>query len=184
MGQSGTAIAKISKSVIEIVAPIGGTRYDFPSDLITHLYVPMSQNVHISEGVLKSRFGTVDYAGDNLKLFLYYDANDDGQSGLRTGASTNIKLAQSVLTGGADRTCNKVSLKLVGVGSVTGNLSVTIESDSTGDPDDTPITNGTSDNVDASTITTDAGGEWVDFEFSTAFTLSSDTTYWIVPQGS
>lgn len=64
------------------------------------------------------------------------------------------------------------------VGSPTGNLTIEIQGDSAGSPDGTPITNGTSNTLAMSGLTTDYVEKT--FTFSSAFTLVADTTYWIV----
>jgi len=89
----------------------------------------------------------------------------------------NEKLAQSFEVTGS-QTVGSVSLYLKKVGSPTGNLTVTIETDNSGEPSGTPVANGTSDTVAASTLATSY--DLIEFEFSTPPSLSGSTTYWIV----
>ena len=86
-------------------------------------------------------------------------------------------LAQSFqVTGSQD--VDTVKLWLKKVGAPTGNLTVKIQTDNTGEPSGTEVTNGTSDTVAASTLSTSYG--WIEFTFSTNPSLSGSTTYWIV----
>lgn len=94
-----------------------------------------------------------------------------------TYADGNEKLAQSIQVTG-DQSVGTIKLWLKKVGSPTGNLTVTIESDSSGAPSGSPISNGTAGTVAASTLSTSYG--WITFTFSTPPTLTGSTTYWIV----
>lgn len=97
---------------------------------------------------------------------------------VRTAAATSYdKLAQSFQVTGA-QTVGSVKLWMKKAGSPTGNLTVKIETDSAGSPSGTPVTNGTSNTVAASTPTTSYG--WIEFTFATNPSLSGSTTYWIV----
>lgn len=75
-------------------------------------------------------------------------------------------------------TVQSVRLWLKKVGSPSGNLTVKIETDSSGDPSGTPVTDGTSDTVAVSSLAASYG--WIDFTFSTAPSLSASTQYHIV----
>lgn len=68
-------------------------------------------------------------------------------------------------------------------GSPSDNCFVTIETDSAGSPSGTPIANGTSNNVAGSGLSSTAG-TYQTFSFSSAFSLSANTKYWIVLQRS
>jgi len=94
-----------------------------------------------------------------------------------TAAEGKAKLAQSCQIGsGADIYSLKLWLKKVG--GPGGNLSISIQGDSAGDPDGTPVSDGTSELVAASGISTSYG--WIEFTFATPPTLSASTTYWLV----
>jgi len=88
----------------------------------------------------------------------------------------NDKLAQSFQIASASN-IDSVKLWLKKTGSPTGNLTAKIYTDS-GDEPNALVSNGTSDAVAASTLTTSYG--WIDFAFSTSPSLSATTTYWIV----
>jgi len=124
------------------------------------------------------------YAGGNL-----YQSGDSGSSWtsypaldiyceITTSAETpRDKLAQGFqISAGAD--IAKVQLYLRKIGSPTGNLTVKLETDSAGYPSGSTVTNGTSDVVAASTLSTSYG--YIEFEFSTAPTLTGSTQYHLV----
>lgn len=75
-------------------------------------------------------------------------------------------------------TSTTLKLLLKKVGSPGDNLTIEIQGDSSGDPDGTAITNGTSNTVAGSGLTTDYAE--VTFTFASAFSLSADTVYHIV----
>jgi hypothetical protein len=88
----------------------------------------------------------------------------------------NDALGQSIqLSSAAD--VESVKLWLKKVGSPTGNLTLKIYSDASGEPD-TVISNGTSDTVAASALSTSFG--WITFTFANVPALSASTTYWLV----
>ena len=89
----------------------------------------------------------------------------------------NDSLAQGIQVDEAV-TVQSVRLWLKKVGSPSGNLMVKIETDSSGDPSGTPVTNGTSDTVAASSLGTSYG--WITFTFSTPPSLSASTQYHLV----
>ena len=82
-------------------------------------------------------------------------------------------LAQGFQVSGADSS-GSVKLWLKKVGTPTGNLTVKIYDDSGGDPN-ALVTNGTSDTVAASSLSTSYG--WTTFTFSTPPSLSGSTQY-------
>lgn len=86
------------------------------------------------------------------------------------------KLAQSFEVTGA-QTVGSVKLWLKKVGSPTGNLTVKLYDDNSGEPGSL-VTNGTSNTVAASGLSTSYG--WIEFQFGTAPSLSGSTTYWLV----
>lgn len=93
----------------------------------------------------------------------------------------NEKAAQSFQIDSVDD-ISQVKLWLKKTGSPTGNLTVTIEADDGGEPSGTPVTNGTSDTVAASGLSTSYG--WIEFDFSSAPSLAAGTTYWLVLQST
>lgn len=107
----------------------------------------------------------------------------DAWTGLRIGAATQVKLSQSFTTSaGATPTYYRVELPMKQVGTITsGNIWLTLEGDSTGDPDGTAVQ--TSEVVDATSITTDTNGETVSFIFRRPIALTASTTYHLVLQG-
>lgn len=174
-----------SQKSIPLQVPIKGLRQEIGPDLLDNLETPKCLNVHEVKNDIVTRPGLSDFGPNDisLRLFLYYDANDDSQYGLRINTNDNIKLAQSVTTAGAARTVNSIKLKLKRNGTITAGkvVYVTVESDSSGTPSGTPVTNGTSANVLCTAISGTAG--WIEFTFATAMTLSVSTKYWIVLQG-
>jgi hypothetical protein len=90
--------------------------------------------------------------------------------------SPTTALAQSFQLG-SSTTIGAVKLYLKKVGSPTGNLTAKIYSDSGGSPN-ALITDGTSDAVAASTLSTSYG--LITFAFSAPPSLTATTTYWIV----
>jgi len=107
----------------------------------------------------------------------------DAWTGLRLGASNNVYLAQAFSTSAAATpTYYQVAIPLKQVGTITsGNIYLTIEADSTGDPDGTAIQ--TSEVVDATSITTDSSGETVTFTFRRPIALTASTDYHLVLYG-
>jgi hypothetical protein len=99
---------------------------------------------------------------------------------LRNGAADNVQVAASWTTVGAITVYQvKVYLKRIGT-IVTGKkIWATIEGDSTGDPDGTPVA--TSELVEAQDIGTDA--EYVTFTFKTPADLGAATAYHLVFSG-
>lgn len=76
----------------------------------------------------------------------------------------------------------KVRVWLKKTGSPTGNINVEIQTDSSGVPSKSAVSNGTSANVDISTLTTSYA--WYTFTFSTNPSLTAGTQYHLVLQGS
>lgn len=121
----------------------------------------------------------------------------DTLTGLRTGATTNVRIAQKIVVGGSNIVVNRASmyLKRIGVsynedGTLIGwdyrnsdTLTATIETDNAGAPSGTPVTNGTSANVLAFDVPTNHH-EWQSFSFASNVTLTASTTYWLVLKGS
>ena len=60
----------------------------------------------------------------------------------------------------------------------TMTLTITIEGDNSGEPDNTPVTNGTANTIDTSTWTGTVGTRTI--TWGSAVSLSAGTTYWLV----
>jgi hypothetical protein len=109
---------------------------------------------------------------------LWTSSTDDAEFEVTTSAvTTSDKLAQSFQISTAS-TVSEVDLWLKKIGSPTGNMTVEIQTDSAGEPSGTAVTNGTSNTVSASTLTTSFGD--ITFSFASNPSLASGTTYWIV----
>ncbi len=95
---------------------------------------------------------------------------------------TNTELAESFISlHGKSRNCASISIPLIRVGAIPSSTKVTIEiqGDSSGEPDGTPITNGTSNQIDGDKLP--LNWTWTSFTFgATLPILAADTTYWIV----
>lgn len=103
---------------------------------------------------------------------------------LLDGAASNVKMAITVTQGSTTQKLKKIRLPLAKVGTPaneTDGVWLTIEGDATGDPNGTPITNGTSAKIATANIS--ATQTWVDFNFATPPTLTASTVYHIVLQG-
>lgn len=140
-----------------------------------------------------STFQDVDAsAGTSIKLTqddtnsIEMVSGNDGVKSLRTGATTNVKLAQQITVGGSNITINEVGLylRLIGVLDKRNaeTLTMTIETNSAGAPSGTPVTNGTSTTVEPYKI--NPNYEWVSFPFSSNVSLTASTVYWIVLSGT
>lgn len=101
-------------------------------------------------------------------------------TGLRLGAADNISLAAS-FTPTADEHVKEIHLLLKKVGTITTGkvVSVSIQSDSAGDPDGTAL--GTSVNVETDDIP--ASSAWVKFTFTNHVQLIRNTVYHVVLAG-
>ena len=82
---------------------------------------------------------------------------------------------------GTSAAVQKVRLWLKKTSTPTGNINIEIQTDSSGKPSGTAVTNGTSANIDISTLTTSY--DWYTFTFTTSPSLTSGTQYHIVLQG-
>lgn len=87
------------------------------------------------------------------------------------------KLAQGTMLDEA-ALVDMVQLRLKKTGTPTGNLTLKIQTDSAGSPSGTPVTNGTSNTVAASTLSSSYG--WIDFVFALSPTLDANTQYHLV----
>lgn len=79
-------------------------------------------------------------------------------------------------------TVTKVRLWLKKTSTPTGNINIAIQTNNSGVPSGTAVTNGTSENLDISTLTTTY--QWYTFTFFTNPSLTVGTQYHIVLQGS
>ena len=108
--------------------------------------------------------------------------NPDVTNTLRYNADYE-RLSMGFLAPRAIGTVSKVTLSLKKVGSPTGNIYVEIQTNSSGAPSNTVVANGTSANVDVSTLTTSYSFTY-DFTFATPPTLTASTTYHIALLGT
>lgn len=129
--------------------------------------------------LLKHHFG--DRQG-----ILYRNALNEGWVALRAGAADNVELAfQLTVPGSGSKTVSKLLVLLRRRNAlVSGNLAIEIQGNSGGDPDGTPIANGTSTNVAVNMVTLDDFGQWVEFTFAVAPVLTGGTIYHIVLTGT
>lgn len=146
--------------------------------------------------------GETGWTASQLRLFTFDNAvaarywrvditDVDGGSNIAVAefilreASTYVdgteKVSQSFQVG-TDSDITSVRLYLRRLGNPSGNLTLTIETDSSGDPSGTPVTNGTSDTVAASSLSATYG--YIDFDFSTSPSLLTGTTYHLVLSSS
>lgn len=124
------------------------------------------------------------YAGEditaNQALSFEPPSNTDGGSDADFGhdaVSQGVYQAQSFVAGStASSFSMTVSLKKVS--SPTDNIYIEIQGDNAGEPDGTPVTYGTSDDVDGSTLTTSYTD--ISFTWSSDPTLVAGTKYWFV----
>jgi hypothetical protein len=79
-------------------------------------------------------------------------------------------------------TSSQITSYIARIGSPTDNIYITIQTDSGGLPSGTVITNGTSNNILGSGLSTAYTKQT--FNFASAFTLNAGTAYWIVFQRS
>lgn len=103
-----------------------------------------------------------------------------GEEHLRSSASLNVKMAQSFdpkTTGYFEQ----VIFSALKNNSPTGNMWVTIETDSGGAPSGVAVA--TSEYVDVSILSTSVNYPEIAFRFLTPPQLTAGTTYWIVIQG-
>lgn len=94
------------------------------------------------------------------------------------GTQRGRKLALKIVPR-SNVTSSTVNVSLIKIGAPTDNITVTIETDSAGSPSGTPVTNGTSNTVAGTTLTT-TESEYTAFTFASAFSMSAGTTYWAV----
>lgn len=97
---------------------------------------------------------------------------------LRQGAADRVKLAQGIQLANTG-TIVKVLIVLIKTGAPTGNVWLTIEGDSSGDPSGSPLAQ--SSNYDVSTVTT--AGSVIEFTFTAPASVIAGQQYHIVLQG-
>jgi len=128
-------------------------------------------------------------------------SGEDTVTNLKTGATTNVKIAQKIVVGASGITVNRTAIKMrrrcgnIGTDCntfVSGEswdyrnaetLTLTIETDNAGAPSGTPVTNGTATTVRAFDVRP-LRAEWQSFSFSSNVSLTASTTYWVVLTGS
>ena len=98
-------------------------------------------------------------------------------------AAARTKIAQGfkITSGSSGEKMRWVGMRLSAGGTITGNVWLTIEGDSSGVPDDTPIA--TSDKMIWVDGMRTGSGNWRMFLFRDLPTLTSGTQYWIVFHG-
>lgn len=107
-----------------------------------------------------------------------YNPTTDANFVLRFSTSNGVKLAQS-FTPSVTAPVGRVSLKLKKTNAPTGNIWVSIQSNSGGNPSGAIISQ--SVNVDVSTLSTSFGT--INFDFLGGTQLVAGTLYWIVLEG-
>jgi hypothetical protein len=102
---------------------------------------------------------------------------------LRIGATDNIELSAAFTSGGSGETPNLARLILKRGGTIPAGKKVWVEiqTDATGDPSGTAVTDGVSNTVEAAGIHT--AYETITFVFPTAPTLTASTAYHLVLKG-
>lgn len=149
-------------------------------------------NVTIKNGTYTNTESTkgyiVEYAEDTTNR-IAQTTSTGVYTGLKTGATTNVKIAQKITVGGSNIVTNRVALYLKRYGTsspatsgwdyrTADTLTVTIETDSAGAPSGTPITNGTSNTRLAYDVNPNGG--WYYFDFASNAAPVASTGYWIV----
>ena len=115
------------------------------------------------------------------------DADGDGEL-LRGTAGTGIRLCKTIAQGTTTQKVWGVAVRIKKIGTPateTNGTYITIEGDDEGDPDETPITNGTSEKKLATTFT-DTDWEWEIFEmgsYGNRPSMTASTTWHVCLQG-
>lgn len=156
-----------------------------PSSDPTTDYQTANKQYVDSRGAANTRFSTKYFGeaatkGQAISLETL-DNTDGGSAGNfgRDAVSQGVKQAQSFIAGSTASSFS-MTISLLKQGAPADNVYVTIEEDSAGDPSGTPVTNGTSNDVAAATIT----GAFSDISFTWASdpVLVAGTKYWFVLQ--
>ena len=100
----------------------------------------------------------------------------DGSYDSQSTPGETVYVAQSFIVPEKDTTYKTVQFYGLRLGS-PGNVTIEIQTDSNGEPSGVSVTNGSMTVAD-NTITT--SNAWQTVEFTNAFTLESNTRYWIV----
>jgi len=121
--------------------------------------------------------------------FVFGESTDGGSSWTIYGSDTlgigwtyiggdpSSRLAQSFQIG-STTTVGTIALYLAKFGTPTGDLTLSIQTNSGSSPSGTVISNGTADTVSASDVASSFG--WISFTFSVPTSLTTATTYWMV----
>lgn len=129
------------------------------------------------------------YNGTSKGIFLHraknynldedYSSNEDATQGLRSAVdNSTIRISQGFQTTLAGPV-EFIDVKLIKVGTPTGNYWFTVEANNGGVPSNTPLA--TSDYYDASRLTTTA--TWVRLPFRSPYSVSAATQYHLVMYG-
>ena len=176
--ESGTfTITPSSNNTINIV---DGVYLDGVSTYWLVLSVP-AQATNVSYNVVRSNSsvyanGEHSFSTDGGSSWTP-QANDLDVAVTTDTITKNDSLAQGIQVS-QNVTVNSIRLWLKKTGSPTDNLTVAIETDNSGDPSGTAVTNGTSATVAASTLAGTYG--WIEFTFATDPTIEADTQYHLV----
>jgi len=146
---------------------------------------PNMRNFHcagVKERLVKrggySKINSSEVGSDNLDVY-YPSGYQTFDYALRDATSrTEISQGFKPKTSAA---VQKVRLWLKKTSTPTGNINIELQTDSSGVPSGSAVSNGTSVNIDISTLTTSYA--WYTFTFSTGPTLTADTQYHLVLQG-
>lgn len=158
-----TVVYNATDDTFEMMAHIGNTSAAYtPDDDSLTAGVDISQN----DALAVAKDG-----GDTLSTETINDTTP-ASSGFGYATTSFHKLAQSVQ--GSGNYIGKVQCNMFKNGSPTDNVTVSIQADSGGEPDGTPLA--------SATVSYTAISGWVDFEFSSPIFLSSGTTYWVVAE--
>lgn len=129
------------------------------------------------------------------------ESGEDSVVNIKTGATTNVKIAQKIVVGASNIVVNRIAFKLQKKCGNKGTtcdefvsgeswdyrndetLTYTIETDNAGAPSGTPVTNGTATTILAAD-TEYKSDQWTPASFASNVTLTASTTYWLVLTGS
>ncbi|MFH0834625.1 MAG: LamG-like jellyroll fold domain-containing protein, partial [Patescibacteria group bacterium] len=146
------------------------------------LQIDSDTTLNATDGVNKNFYLSRGAVGQKIITAKNYEPqNRDTAIELRLGATDNVALAQQFTVDSAG-TIPAISLWLKKVGTPTGNLSLSIETDASDLPSGTTITDGAATTVAVDSLSSD-DFEWVNFQFATPPTLSANTKYHLVLEG-
>jgi len=159
-GAQTTSVGWVPPQPLDLATGIGGAPdFSDPDSFRLQLYVDQPTSLNTSS-VVKSNVQSLT----------------DSRNVYQSAAA--YELAQELIIGGTPISPTQIHLHMFRVGSPTNLLHLEIRTDNSGAPSNTVITNGTSEDVDASTLPTSDGE--VAFTFTIVPTLSASTTYWLV----